>query len=115
MGAKGGVIYKEERWGSKLKKTLLPKDRPFLEPPKMDWLMKAVLANIDLRGSTMGSRKEFGEMVEFVNKHKIKPVISQTVRGLSNLDQINGLFDVMAAGSQFGKLVIEIDEETAKL
>lgn len=146
MGAKGGVIYKEERWGSKLKKTLLPKDRPYLDAvidgaggavinetasvlrhggiiaqygmtvsPKMDWLMKAVLANIDLRGSTMGSRKEFSDMVAFVNKHKIKPVISQSIRGLSNLDQINGLFDIMAAGSQFGKLVIEIDDETAKL
>lgn len=76
--------------------------------PKMDWLMQAVFKNVELRGSTMGSRAEFRAMVAFVAAHQIKPVISRTIRGLDNLNAINGLFDDMRAGIQFGKLVIEI-------
>jgi D-arabinose 1-dehydrogenase-like Zn-dependent alcohol dehydrogenase len=57
----------------------------------------------------MGSRQEFRDMLAFVGKHKIKPVISKSVKGLDNLDAINGLFQEMADGKQFGKLVIEID------
>ncbi|KAH8173332.1 zinc-binding dehydrogenase domain-containing protein [Sarocladium implicatum] len=139
MGAKGGVIYRNDSWDKELK-ALLPKNRPFLDAvvdgaggkvvskvvrllreggviaqygmtvaPKMEWVMPAVLANIELKGTTMGSRREFRDMVAFVNKHGIKPVVSRVVRGLDNLEAINGLFDEMDAGKQFGKLVIEID------
>ena len=76
--------------------------------PKMSWSMPAVLKNIELRGSTMGSRKEFAELVQFVNKHKIRPLVSRSVKGIENLDGINSLFDDMNKGSQLGKLVIEI-------
>jgi D-arabinose 1-dehydrogenase-like Zn-dependent alcohol dehydrogenase len=85
--------------------------------PKMPFLMQAVLKNIEVRGSTMGSRKEFKDMVDFIKKKKIKPVISRTVQGIENLDGINGLFDDMNSGTQFGKLVIEIarDSNESKL
>lgn len=73
--------------------------------------MGAVLKNIDLRGSTMGSRKEFADMVKFVESKHLKPVISRTVSGLDNFDGINSLFEDMKSGSQFGKLVIEIAKE----
>lgn len=56
----------------------------------------------------MGSRKEFAELVQFVNKHKIRPLVSRSVKGIENLDGINSLFDDMNKGSQLGKLVIEI-------
>jgi len=139
MGAKGGVIYKNDAWEKELK-AILPKDRPFLDAvvdgaggkiiskvarllreggviaqygmtvaPKMDWVMPAVLANIELKGTTMGSRREFRDMVAFVNEHKIKPVVSRVVKGLDNLEAIDGLFEEMEKGKQFGKLVIEID------
>ncbi|KAL3965451.1 hypothetical protein ACCO45_002455 [Purpureocillium lilacinum] len=139
LGARGGVIYKDENWEKELA-GLLPQDRPYLDAvidgtggkvvaktvrllrqggiisqygmtvaPKMDWSMQAVLANVELKGSTMGSRKEFGEMVKFVTEKKITPVISRTVKGLDNLDGIDSLFADMEAGRQFGKLVIEID------
>ena len=75
--------------------------------PKMDWTMTGNLLNLDLRGSTMGSRKEFKDMVAFVNEKKIKPIISRVVKGLDNLEEIDSLFDDMRKGSQFGKLVIE--------
>jgi len=85
--------------------------------PKMTWLMAAVLKNIELRGSTMGSRKEFADMVEFVKKNKVRPVVSRTVSGLNNIEGIDGLFEDMKKSSQFGKLVIELakDSEVSKL
>jgi NADPH:quinone reductase-like Zn-dependent oxidoreductase len=142
MGAKGGVIYKDDDWGNQVR-NLLPKDRPYLDAvidgaggnviaqsarilrpggvvaqygmtvsPKMDWHMLAVLANIELKGTTMGSSREFRDMVEFVRTHEIRPVVSRTVRGLSNLEAIDGLFADMENGSQFGKLVIEVDDDS---
>lgn len=79
--------------------------------PKISFLMQAVLKNIELKGSTMGSRKEFKEMVEFVKSKQIKPVVSRTVQGLDNIEAIDSLFEDMKTGSQFGKLVIEIASE----
>jgi len=84
--------------------------------PKMPYLMSAVLKNLDLRGSTMGSRKEFSNMVEFVKTKNLKPVVSRVIQGL-DIEAIDGLFDDMKKGGQFGKLVVEISKgrETSKL
>jgi D-arabinose 1-dehydrogenase-like Zn-dependent alcohol dehydrogenase len=76
--------------------------------PKMDFLMGAVLKNIEVRGSTMGSRKEFAEMVKFVSDKKLKPVVSRSVHGL-DVEKIDTLFDDMKNASQFGKLVVTLD------
>ena len=85
--------------------------------PSMPFLMGAVLQNIELRGSTMGSRKEFADMVSFVSTKMLHPVVSRTVSGLDNLEGIDGLFEDMKSASQFGKLCIEIskDAEASKL
>ena len=80
--------------------------------PKMPFLMGAVLKNIDLRGSTMGSRKEFADMVEFVSSKQVRPVVSRSVKGLDNFDAIETLFDDMKNASQFGKLVIEVSKDS---
>lgn len=139
MGARGGVNYKNEGWDKELRTLLpadrpyldavidgagghvVARTVRLLKAggvivqygmttsPKMDWLMSAVLQNIELRGSTMGSRKEFREMMAFVSENKIRPVVSRTVKGLDNLDEIDGLFADMDQGKQFGKLVIEWD------
>jgi NADPH:quinone reductase-like Zn-dependent oxidoreductase len=139
IGAKGGVVYKNESWDKELK-GMLPSDRPFLDSvidgaggnivaktvkllkpggvivqygmtagPSMNWLMQAVLANIELKGSTMGSRREFMDMVAFVSENKIRPIVSKTVKGLDNIKEIDGLFSEMQEGKQFGKLVVEFD------
>ncbi|KAJ3558380.1 hypothetical protein NPX13_g9717 [Xylaria arbuscula] len=66
----------------------------------------------------MGSRKEFADMVAFVREHKIRPVVSRVVKGLDNMPEIEGLYEDIREGRQFGKLVIEIvsDEKgSAKL
>ena len=70
--------------------------------------MQAVIKNIDLKGSTMGSRREFGEMVRFVSEKEIRPVVQRVVHGIENLEGIEGLFEDLKKGTQFGKLVVKI-------
>ncbi|KAI0117190.1 NAD(P)-binding protein [Daldinia grandis] len=144
LGAKGGVSYKEAGWEKQLAAQLpasrpyldlvvdgaggdiVAKAVRLLKAggvisiygmtvgPKMDWLMQAVMKNVDLRGTTMGSRAEFRDMVEFVRKYQIRPVVSRVVKGLDNLKAVDDLFEDIRHGKQFGKLVIEIsspDEE----
>ena len=77
--------------------------------PKIPYTMSAVLKNIEIRGSTGGSRKEFHDMVRFVKEHHIRPVISSVVENaLENLPELDKLFDKMKDQSQFGKLVVTI-------
>ena len=76
------------------------------------------MKNIEVRGSTMGSRKEFADMVKFVESKNLRPVVSRSVSGIDNLEGINGLFEDMKNYSQFGKLVVEIakdNEASSKL
>lgn len=76
--------------------------------PKMPFLIQAVLKNIDVRGSTMGSRKEFKEMVDFVKQSKTHPVVSRVLQtDLDDIAGLDGLFEDMKSGKQFGKLVVE--------
>ena len=77
--------------------------------PKMPFLMSAVLRNIEVKGSTMGSRKEFADMVEFVRKSKLKPIVSRSVHGL-DIQAVDGLFEDMKNFSQFGKLVVTLGQ-----
>lgn len=139
LGAKGGVVYIDEGWPKTLQKLLpkdrpfldavidgagsdiLGDTWKLLKPggivvsygmtslvrPTMP--MQAVMKNIEFKGTTMGSRKEFGEMVRFVSEKKIRPVVERVVvGGLDNLDAIERLFDDMKEGKQFGKLIVEI-------
>ncbi|EJT48222.1 hypothetical protein A1Q1_02788 [Trichosporon asahii var. asahii CBS 2479] len=142
LGAKGGVNYKTQGWEKELKKQLpkdrpyldaivdgaggdvVSKGVKLLRTggviaqygmtvgPKMDWTMNAVLANLELKGSTMGSKKEFNEMVKFVAEHKIRPVIS-TTGSLDDMNSVEELFTIMKEGRNFGKLVIKIDDGAA--
>lgn len=87
MGANGGVSYRDKDWDKQLQKLLpasrpfldaiidgaggdlVPKTVRLLKPggiiscygmtvsPQMPWLMGAVMKNVELKGSTMGSRK----------------------------------------------------------
>jgi len=142
MGAKGGINYKEKGWEKTLKALLpkdrafldaiidgaggdvVEKGAKLLKPggvisiygmttsPTMPFQMAAVLKNIEVRGSTMGSRKEFADMVKFVQQKNLKPIVSRSVSGgLDNLEGIDSLFEDMKAGKQFGKLVIEVSKE----
>ena len=81
----------------------------------MPWLMSAVIRNLEVRGSTMGSRKEFADMVKFIESKKMRPTVSRVVNGIDNLDGINSLFEDMKSSSQFGKLVVQISKDSSKL
>lgn len=76
--------------------------------------MQAVLRNIDVRGSTMGSRKEFQEMVDYVKAKKIHPVVSRTLETeIDDLAGLDGLFEDMKEGKQFGKLVVDFGQNSS--
>lgn len=137
LGARGGVLYTGSEWHRDLAALLpverpyldavidgaggdiVVRATSLLKPggviscygmttaPVLDWPMQAVLKNLELKGSTLGSRGEFKEMVDFVRVNKIRPVVSRTVKGLDCVDAIDELFEDLRSGTQFGKLVIE--------
>ncbi|PSL07622.1 quinone oxidoreductase family protein [Cecembia rubra] len=59
---------------------------------------------IKLIGSTMGSDKDFAEMLSFVNQNKIRPLVDRVF----SLEEAEKAFDRMKAGQQLGKIVIKI-------
>jgi zinc-binding alcohol dehydrogenase/oxidoreductase len=59
---------------------------------------------MSIHGSTMGSSKEFGQMVRFVAKHKIVPVVDSVF----DLVDGNDALDLMKRGGQFGKIVLRV-------
>lgn len=147
LGAKDGVIYTDEEWPKTLQKLLpkdrpfldavidgaggnivgntwklmklggvvVSYGMTSMVQPMMP--MQAVMKNIELKGSTMGSRREFKEMVGFVSEKKIRPVLEHVlVTEIDDLNAIESLFDNLKEGRQFGKLVVELrDENTDNL
>ncbi len=136
LGAKGGISYKVDKWGKQLYQELKMKFDVVIDSaggnivsdvlpllknggvivaygmtvaPKIVFTMQAVLANIEYLGSTMGSKNEFGNMVRFVAEHKIRPVVHKSYNGLQRAEEA---FDEMKNGTQFGKLVILLTEES---
>jgi len=132
MGARGGVNYTTPEWSKDLKKMVglfdliidsaggdgfsqlidlaAPagriafyggtKGEMTLNPQKIFW------KQLDILGTTMGSDKDFEDMVRFVNHHQIKPVVD----GTYPLEQGWNAFQRMEAGLQFGKIVLQIQE-----
>ena len=130
LGAKGGTLYTRPDWGKVLKSeaglfdliidsaggdgwsTLVDLAAPggriaiyggtrgavTLNPQKVFW------KQLDILGTTMGSDEDFSKMIEFVEKHTIRPVVD-SVFSLENGLQA---FERMDAGKQFGKIVLEI-------
>ena len=54
----------------------------------------------NLLGTTMGSHEEFREMLAFIQKYNIKPVVDQTY----TLDEASKAFNRMQEAKQFGKI-----------
>lgn len=53
----------------------------------------------------MGSDNDFQHYLDFINFHKIKPIIDT----IYPLEQINDAFAKMQEASQFGKILLEIN------
>ncbi len=133
LGAKGGANYKNETWHKDFLKTHGEVDvvidsaggngfAKFLDitaaggriafygggqglinnlsPQKIFW------KQIDILGSTMGTDREFAEMLDFVNKHKIKPIVDSVF----SLENAKMAFEKMDSGAQFGKIVVQIEK-----
>lgn len=67
-------------------------------------LRKVFWKQLHLIGSTMGSAEQFAQMLEFVSKHQIKPIVDRVFP----LDRGNDAFTYLAEASQFGKVVLSI-------
>lgn len=59
---------------------------------------------MSIHGSTMGSSKEFGQMLQFVAKHEIVPVVDSVF----DLADGNDALALMNFGGQFGKIVLRV-------
>jgi NADPH:quinone reductase-like Zn-dependent oxidoreductase len=132
LGALGGVNYREDNWGQQLKEMSGTMDvaldgaggkgfatlvdlasaggrismyggtagkLPELSPQRIFWKQLSIL------GCTMGSDRDFTDMVNFVARHGIVPVVD-SVLDLIAADEAAKRMD---AGGQFGKLVLRIN------
>lgn len=131
LGAEAGINYREEGWDKRLKQDAGGFDvvvdsaagngfaaLPALCNPgarigvyggtlgKIDGLsMQPVFwKQISILGSTMGSPREFRQMLSFVEKHRIAPVVDSVF----SIMEGNAAFERMARGEQFGKIVLRI-------
>jgi D-arabinose 1-dehydrogenase-like Zn-dependent alcohol dehydrogenase len=71
-------------------------------PPDGLEMAKLFFRQIRIQGSTMGTPAEFAAMVEFINKHRIEPVVDQIFK----LEDAVEAYRRMEAGEQMGKLVL---------
>lgn len=69
-------------------------------PAKVFW------KQIDILGSTMGSDEQFEEMLNFVSQHKMVPVVAKTF----GLNQCEEAAKYMNEGKQFGKIILEMNQ-----
>jgi zinc-binding alcohol dehydrogenase/oxidoreductase len=61
---------------------------------------------LQIIGSTMGSPDDFSKMLDFVNQHKILPVLDQMLPLESGAEA----YSHMASGEQFGKIILQIPQ-----
>ncbi|PWN45472.1 NAD(P)-binding protein [Ceraceosorus guamensis] len=82
--------------------------------PKMTFTMREVLKNVDILGSTMGSAAEFRDMLKFVEKHKIVPIVDTVLQGL---DEAKKGFPLLADADKRsgGKVVVSLVSNQSKL
>lgn len=73
-------------------------DPPVLPMRKVFW------KQISLLGTTMGSPKDFADLVAFVAQHRIVPDVDETFP----LERANDALDRMQSGAQSGKIVLTI-------
>jgi zinc-binding alcohol dehydrogenase/oxidoreductase len=71
-------------------------------PSSLD-LYRMFWNQITLQGTTMGNDKEFAEMLKFVSKYKIKPIIDS----VRPFDDSISAFDDMTKSSKLGKIIVK--------
>ncbi|EIN07030.1 NAD(P)-binding protein [Punctularia strigosozonata HHB-11173 SS5] len=73
--------------------------------PQITLTMREVMSNQQLIGSTMGSKADLLDCIQFVAEKRITPVVSHTLNGLQEAEQG---FELLKRGEQFGKIVIDL-------
>ncbi|MFQ3598006.1 MAG: zinc-binding dehydrogenase [Chloroherpetonaceae bacterium] len=130
LGAKGGANYRNAAWESELKSigfdVILDSagGEGFLKlielaapggrivfvgatngaPPSFP-MQRIFWKQLSIFGSTMGSPKDFSQMLEFVKSHQVVPIVSD-VLSLSDAEQA---LQKMNDARQFGKIVLHIN------
>ncbi len=131
LGAVGGVNYREENWAKELVKQmghadliidcvggktfnkLLDIAKPggrivnfgaTLGPVPNLLLPKLFFKHLDLRGTTMGSPKDFAAMIQLVTSKQIRPVLDRSYP----LSEIKEALVHMEKGENFGKITLQI-------
>ncbi|ANP81591.1 alcohol dehydrogenase [Bacillus sp. B25(2016b)] len=68
--------------------------------------LRALFYNqIDIIGTSMGSREEFNEMIKFIEKYQIKPIIDKVY----SLEEAIRALSRMEHGEQFGNIVLQMN------
>ena len=133
LGAKGVANYKTENWHKALAKesggfdliidsaggkgfaNLAKLCRPAARivfyggtRGKIEGLSPQILfwRQVTIMGSTMGSDKDFEDMLAFVNAHKIKPIVDSVI----DWNASDQAFEILKNSSQMGKVVLKVGE-----
>lgn len=132
LGAAGGVNYNNENWVKELQKAtgggadlcvdsiggeVFPQLIRLTKPggrivtfgatrgPVPQLMMPYIfLKQLDILGSTMGNNEEFGQMLNLVEEHRIRPVLDTSYPLREAAEALNRMKD----GRQFGKIALEI-------
>jgi len=72
--------------------------------PRSLHVTRMFLKNIELRGTSMGSPREFQAMLQLVTEARIVPVVSE----IHPMEETLRAFDSLQRSSQFGKVVIRV-------
>jgi NADPH:quinone reductase-like Zn-dependent oxidoreductase len=68
-------------------------------------LRRIFIRQLQILGSTLGDFDEFGDLLRFVDRTGLKPVIDSEYP----LDQVHTALDRLQSGAQFGKVALRID------
>ena len=130
LGARGGVLYTQETWSDELIQAAGSFDLCVDSAAGAGWggicealkpggrlvffgatrgapavpMRKIFFKQLDLRGTSMGSARDFRAMLEFVQEKNIHPVID----AVFPLEEIEVALQQMERGSQTGKIVLRI-------
>ncbi|GAB6430981.1 zinc-binding dehydrogenase [Bacillus luti] len=73
---------------------------------KIELPLRALFYNqIDIMGTSMGSREEFNEMIKFIEKYKIKPIMDE----IYSLEEAIQALRRMELGEQFGNIALRME------
>lgn len=131
LGAKGGFDYRDGDWWKSMSKqagalnliidsaggfaysTLLNLAAPggrvvnygaTTGPPENLDLFKVFWKQLTIQGTTMGSPADFAAMLEFVERHQIRPIVDRVF----SLAEGNEALNLMKSSPQFGKYVLDV-------